>query len=332
MADFEFLQTTKFPKWRSHEAFEVEIELAIDLSREAVVLIRKLEDLSPKQGKLSVAKLTLEHFKRVRADVNADAAKRDTDDLEDFIREKKGLADKFIPEFTKYYKGELKPRVEKLAAGAEEKLCSELKKAIKTAEQDAEKSRKAAISEAEAFDYYMRENGLKFSVASKFFDDHIIKQNLSKKQAEEEALSRYKKNKSITTSSWLELAEKTVIDKASQARSKRACTHQNGQQIAIEIKARERVVKLEILENVSESHKDFKKSIDIGDKKRAKIKSEENENKQITVIGKWDPYTGEAEVYHYEAKGLPSKHVFLDKYLIFHVDGNGRLMGPAEKK
>lgn len=36
---------------------------------------------------------------------------------------------------------------------------------------------------------------------------------------------------------------------------------------------------------------------------------------QAVIVGDWDPFKEMADLYHYDAKPLPSKHEFIDKYL-----------------
>lgn len=174
---------------------------------------------------------------------------------------------------------------------------------------------KKTLAPADACALYLQHFPPKFTVAGKFYDDHMVKA-ISTPEVHENAIARFKKNQRIKVSSWIELSEATVKNKASSGK-KIAHVYNNAQQLGVTIKARQWTA------TISESSwkpgakgKQPKETIAVkiqSDVYYIEIDIAKDDNLEIFVMGQWDPQSGQAEIYHYEANP-PGAHTMLDKH------------------
>jgi transcription elongation GreA/GreB family factor len=171
----------------------------------------------------------------------------------------------------------------------------------------------------------------KFKVDSKFAGDHQLEStNLSKKQSISAAIERYKKNQRITTSSWMVITPADVIGKAKNS-DKIALIYSGKQQIAVTISVLQRTVEISRL--TSKEAQTYKcEQVKIGKDVHYLNCTSEEKNVKISVVGPWNPLTGEISLYHYDAGRSTQADTMLDKYLEWHCDDKGKPIRPAAKR
>lgn len=187
------------------------------------------------------------------------------------------------------------------------------KKAKKIAEEMVPVKKK--ISSTEALALYLEHHPVKFTVADKFFGDHVVK-SIDSNTVKDSAINRYIKN-NTGTSSWIELDVSSLKSKAG-AGQKIAKIHSGNQQIGVYITCKQWTARVTPSKFKPVNGKKPDKGTVAVIKNRetvyVEIDIEKNESFKIFVLGGWDPTSGEAEIYHYEANP-PGSSVLQDKYL-----------------
>lgn len=174
---------------------------------------------------------------------------------------------------------------------------------------------KKKVTSTEALALYLEHHPVKFTVADKFFGDHVVK-SIDSNTVKESAASRYIKN-NTGTSSWIELDVGSLKSKAG-AGQKIAKIHSGQQQIGVYITCKQWTARVtESKFNPKKDKKPDKNTVQIIKGRETlyiDIEITKNESFKIFVLGGWDPNTGEAEIYHYEANP-PGSSILQDKYL-----------------
>lgn len=174
---------------------------------------------------------------------------------------------------------------------------------------------KKKLGATEALALYLEHHPVKFSVADKFFGDHVVK-SIDSNTVKESAASRYIKA-NTATSSWIELDVGSLKSKAG-AGQKIAKVHQGKQQIGVYITCKQWTAKVSPSDfNPKKDKKPDKNTLPVLKGRETvyiDIDITKNESFKIFVLGEWDPNTGDAEIYHYEASP-PTSSTLLDKYL-----------------
>ena len=165
----------------------------------------------------------------------------------------------------------------------------------------------------QAFLLWIGRHPVKFSkVEDKFYDDHFFK-DVSEADAFEIAVARYMKNKGVKTSSLVKVAPSSLLAKANGGKAYPA-VYNGAQQIAVKVTC-EVITAALTFEKVT------------GDKAVRQFKKG---TQNFYVMGGWDPDTGEAVLYHYQAEGSKPDSAMLKKYLRWtYSNKEGKFLGPS---
>jgi hypothetical protein len=165
---------------------------------------------------------------------------------------------------------------------------------------------------------------LKFSIAAKFDEDHMMVGNLSSQTSITQAVDRYTRAKKqhknpALMSSWLAITTDTVKNKAASA-ARRAMLHKGSQQMAIQIKVKRRTVTLDELTPKEKLQAKKPIEVKISDREIYYLTARSDEKDvDLLVIGEWQPLTGNVSMYHYQEGRVDSVTVAMeDKYLMWH--------------
>lgn len=187
------------------------------------------------------------------------------------------------------------------------------------------------LSDKASFDKLVKDNKLSFRVTAKFEGDHIIGTNLSKKNSIEAAIQRYKRNQRIIKSSWIMIDKSTVKNKAKASTKKVAAVYRGNQQLTTTIKVTRRTV--EIVELTKKERQRYQyEEVTIGREVKYLNCSSEEEIVDLKVVGKWDPFTGECDIYHYEEGKAPTDHKLLPKFKKWVCGEDGKPIRLEAKK
>lgn len=187
------------------------------------------------------------------------------------------------------------------------------------------------LKDKDACELFFCNYPLKFKVASKLSGDHQLEAtNLSKKESIAAAIERYKKNQRITASSWVVLESSDIINKAKHA-DKVAIIFGGKQQLAVNVSVTQRTVGITRL-TVKEKQRYKSIEVKIGRDIHYLNCISEEKNTKISIVGPWDPLSGEVSLYHYEAKKISQGDKMLDKYLEWVCDEKGKPIRPAAKR
>jgi hypothetical protein len=181
---------------------------------------------------------------------------------------------------------------------------------------------------AEACALYLTNYPIKFTVADKFFTDHMIPA-VDKNTVTAAAIERYKKNTNTKTTSWIELSKATVLNKATSGQ-KIAHVYSGAQQLGVYIKARQWTARITEITKKQDQKKNGVIQIKIQkDFVYLEIEFTKDENFQLFVMGNWVPTSGQAEIYHYEAHP-PQKSNMVAKYLKWrHNESTKKYISPV---
>jgi hypothetical protein len=187
------------------------------------------------------------------------------------------------------------------------------------------------LKDDESFRQLVKDNPLKYKVSAKFDDDHIIKASLSKKNSIEAAIERYKRNQKIKKSSWIMIDKATLLNKARAAGAKIAHIHGGGQQLATTIKVTRRTVEIDEL-TPKERQRYKHEEVKVGKETKYLNCTSEEATVSLKVVGRWDPFTGECDIYHYEEGEAGGSHKLLDKFKKWVCDEKGKPIRLEAKK
>ncbi|MFX1678566.1 hypothetical protein PV762_04980 [Mitsuaria sp. CC2] len=169
-------------------------------------------------------------------------------------------------------------------------------------------------------------------VEDKFYDDHI-KQNVSRQFAFDWAVERFKSNR-VTTSSVVDMSPAALLNKANGGKAY-PTVYRGVQQIAVKVSCDVWTVKLQAHDDVvgKKALELFKKDNKLNAQARdvwlsaAEIKTK---TQDFYVMGRWDPESGEAELYHYQDAGAKPALSMLKEYLRWtYSHKEGRFVGPS---
>jgi len=187
------------------------------------------------------------------------------------------------------------------------------------------------LSDRASFDQLVKDNKLSFKVTAKFEGDHIVSTNLSKKNSIEAAIQRYKRNQRIIKSSWIMIDKSTVKNKAKASTKKVAAVYRSNQQMTTTIKVTRRTV--EIVELTKKERQRYQyEEVTIGREVKYLNCSSDEELVDLKLVGKWDPFTGECDIYHYEEGKAPTEHKLLPKFKKWVCGEDGKPIRLEAKK
>lgn len=168
-------------------------------------------------------------------------------------------------------------------------------------------------------------------VEDKFYGDHI-KKELSNAIAFDWAVERYKAKKTVKTSSLVGASPSTLLNKANSGKAYPA-EFKGAQQIAVKVSCDVITVALE--ENkvvgdkaIAQFKKDNKLCAQVGD---VWLTGTFTKGTQVFyVMGAWDPNTGDADLYHYQAESAKPAAGLLAKYRRWtYSHKEGKFTGPT---
>ena len=185
----------------------------------------------------------------------------------------------------------------------------------------------------QAFLLWVGRKPVKFAkVEDKFYDDHFFK-DVSEADAFQIAVGRYKKNKNVKTSSLVKAAPSSLLAKANGGKAYPA-VYNGAQQIAVKVTC-EVITAALTLEKVTgdkairQFQKDNKHAHDMQDGTWATATFKKG-TQNFYVMGGWDPDTGEAILYHYQAESSKPDAAMLKKYLRWtYSNKEGKFLGPS---
>jgi hypothetical protein len=194
----------------------------------------------------------------------------------------------------------------------------------------------------DAYERFVDHWKLSYTVAKKFYDDHLLVKDASRKlffvhpstkDALEAALDRYvRTNRKISTSSWIALNETEIINKAKNSSNKRASVHNGKQQLTVKIQVERYTINIEELK-VKEKHR-YKgvKECKIGSEIVYLLPQKDKRKVDINVVGGWKPLTGKVEIYHYDPSAALRNHEMMKDYLVWKTDESGKPTYPNATK
>jgi hypothetical protein len=203
---------------------------------------------------------------------------------------------------------------------------------IKSAAPKQDESRQLDVDQA--FLLWCGRQPVKFKqVEDKFYGDHI-KQELSNGIAFDWAVERYKKSKAVKTSSLVGASPSTLLNKANGGKAYPS-VFKGAQQIAVKVTCD--VITVALQENKV-----------VGDKAIALFKKNNKNCAQVGdvwltgtftkgtqsfyVMGGWDPETGNADLYHYQAENAKPAAELLAEYRRWtYSNQEGKFIGPTPK-
>lgn len=201
---------------------------------------------------------------------------------------------------------------------------------LKAAAPKPDEVRKLDVDQA--FLLWSGRNAIKFSkVEDKFYGDHIQK-DVSQASAFDLAIERYKKKKSVTTSSVAKIAPSELLNKANSGKAYPA-VHKDSQQIAVKVSCDVISVSLEVVKvtgdkNLKQFKSENKHHHHLGDDQWIKPTFSKGQQ-TFYVMGDWDPETGKAVLYHYQEESRKPAAKLLPEYLTWtYSHKEGKFTGP----
>lgn len=191
------------------------------------------------------------------------------------------------------------------------------------------------LSAADAYKHYLKNFELKYKIADKFSTDHLLAAaNLSKTTSIDAAIERYTRNQNITTSSWMLLDTRTLLNKAKGAK-KGTQIHNGAQQMSMQISVTRRTVTIAPFSKKElQGHKlDEYKNVKIKEETHYLYCSSREKDVKINVMGPWNPLTGDVSLYHYDEGQFDPTHTLLPSYREWFYDNESKTyLRPVAKK
>lgn len=181
----------------------------------------------------------------------------------------------------------------------------------------------------------------RFTVSSKFKDDHALG-HVSKQTARDASILRFRKDNKQEQNperwnrmTWTQTQKTMLINKAQGAGfdNRWATTYQGKQQLTTALKKiTQRTVEPQLLSWEEYRNRKNKKDVEIFQtRNRGKIYVlfivGEEKFSDVYVVGSWEPKERQAQIYHYEGSP-PTAESMEEKYLKWVYDQDGHIVGP----
>ncbi|RZJ08616.1 MAG: hypothetical protein EOP39_13465 [Rubrivivax sp.] len=185
----------------------------------------------------------------------------------------------------------------------------------------------------QAFLLWCGRKPVKFSkVEDKFYGDHFFK-DVSEADAFTLLIARNKKKSTVTSGSMVKVAPSALLAKANGGKAYPS-VYQGAQQIAVKVTCEVLTATLTLetvtgAKAVTQFQKNNKHSHDMGNGKWATATFKKG-TQDFYVMGSWDPETGDADLYHYQAESSKPASAMVKKYLRWtYSNREGKFIGPS---
>ncbi|MGQ3051408.1 MAG: hypothetical protein ACT6S0_06460 [Roseateles sp.] len=325
---------------RFARAVNVDVNLEFPLPKQTSELILKLKTLHPQM----YAKLKLEQFEtytgvdpeKFQAAFNANIKKKIDANFADYVKNvaKPDFSPAQWDKVLNFFEGR---QVELVKAAFAKGLAEitqvnyEKLEKLRAAAPKPDEVRKLDVDQA--FLLWNGRKAVKFSkVEDKFYGDHFQK-DVSQASAFDLAIERYKKKKSVTTSSVAKVAPSDLLNKANSGQAYPAVFN-GSQQIAVKVTCEVISVSLETVtvtgeKNLKTFKADNKHHHHVGNDQWIKPTFTKGQQ-TFYVMGDWDPETGKAVLYHYQNESGKPAAKMLPEYLTWtYSHKEGKFTGPT---